>query len=439
MKKVIAIAAIIVGLAWAAAAQEPLPTIDQNEKTQVVNGVAAAIEAKYVFPDLAKKMGDLIRLKLKDGSYTSITDPVAFAERLTADIHSVYRDGHMHVVYDPESAGARKTEDDAAKKEEEALRQRQMRMRNYGFESAQILSGNIGYLKFDSFMDTQESFKVAVGAMAFLANCDALIIDLRQNGGGSPQMIQLLTSYFFTGDPKHLNSFHYREGDRIEQFWTQPYVPGDKLAATDLYVLTSSRSFSGAEEFTYNLKNMKRATIVGETTGGGAHPVSFETVNDHFLVGVPYARAVNPISQTNWEGTGVEPDVKVAADKALETAEVMALEKLIAKEKTERFRKSYQWAADGLKADLSPVTVEAKTLTSYVGTYGPRTITFENGALYYQREGRPKMKMIPMAADMFRFDAAKEFRLKVVVKDGKVAGVEGHYIDGETDHNAKVN
>ena len=162
---------------------------------------------------------------------------------------------------------------------------------------------------------------MAVGAMAFLANCDALIIDLRDNGGGNPEMIQLLSSYFFSGEPRHLNSFYYRLDEKTEQYWTLPYVPGSKLADTDLYVLTSSYTFSGAEEFTYNLKNMKRATIVGETTGGGAHPVRMEILNDHFAIGVPYARAVNPISKTNWEGTGIEPDVKVPAAQALDKAQ----------------------------------------------------------------------------------------------------------------------
>ena len=156
--------------------------------------------------------------------------------------------------------------------------------------------------------------------MAFLANCDALIVDLRENGGGSPEMIQLLSSYFFSGEPRHLNSFYYRLDEKTEQYWTLPYVPGANLAETDLYVLTSSCTFSGAEEFTYNLKNMKRATIIGEATGGGAHPVRLEILNDHFVMRVPYARAVNPISKTNWEGTGIEPDVQVPAGRALDQA-----------------------------------------------------------------------------------------------------------------------
>ncbi|TFG81007.1 MAG: hypothetical protein E4H23_00545 [Chrysiogenales bacterium] len=226
--------------------------------------------------------------------------------------------------------------------------------------------------------------------------------------------------------------------EKTEQFWTLPYVPGSKLAETDLYVLTSRYTFSGAEEFTYNLKNMKRATIVGETTGGGAHPVRMEILNDNFGIGVPFARAVNPISKSNWEGTGIEPDVKVPAARALAKARNLALEKLAAKEKDERIKSTYQWALDGLQAELHPAVFTEETLKSYAGDYGPRKITFENGSLFYQRENGAKMKMIPMNEDYFRFEEIEYFRLKIVKKDGRVTGLEGRYDDGTIDANPKT-
>ena len=167
-----------------------------------------------------------------------------------------------------------------------------------------------------------------MAAMNFLANADAVIIDLRRNGGGSAEMIQLISSYFLK-ERTHLNSFEDRGLDTMTQSWSFHYVPGKPMFETDLYILTSERTFSAAEEFTYNMKNLKRATIVGETTGGGAHPGGMRIVNDGFLVWVPTGRAVNPISKTNWEGTGVSPDVAVARDKALEKARALALEKMI--------------------------------------------------------------------------------------------------------------
>lgn len=167
----------------------------------------------------------------------------------------------------------------------------------------------------------------AIAAMNFFANVDAIIFDLRDNGGGDPAMIALISTYLFD-QPTHLNDIWTRKTGESKQYWTLPSVPGKLLPAVPAFVLTSSRTFSGAEEFSYNLKNLKRATIVGETTGGGAHPVSGQRIDDRFVIGVPFARAISPITKTNWEGTGVEPDVKVAAADALATAQRLAAERL---------------------------------------------------------------------------------------------------------------
>ena len=184
---------------------------------------------------------------------------------------------------------------------------------------------------------------------------------------------------------------------------------------------------------------MKRATIVGETTGGGAHPVRMEILNDNFAIGVPYARAVNPISKTNWEGTGIEPDIKVPAAMALAKARTLALEKLAAQEKDGRIKSTYQWALDGLKAELNPVAISEETLKSYGGNYGPRKLTFESGCIFYQRENGAKMKMIPMSEDYFRFEEIEYFRLKIVKKDGRVTGLEGRYDNGTIDADPRTN
>jgi len=209
------------------------------------------------------------------------------------------------------------------------------------------------------------------------------------------------------------------------------------MLETDLYVLTSGRTFSGAEEFTYNLKNMERAVIVGETTGGGAHPVSSYLINDNFMVRVPFGKAVNPISETNWEGTGVEPDIKTTKEEALDMAYMMALDSLLKKEENEDIKKGIEWAVDGLKAKFEPVTLDQSTLKKYVGVYGPRKLTLEDGSLYYQREDRPKMKLIPMKEDLFMVKEIDYFRLKVIVEDGKAIAVEGHYDNGTVDKHDK--
>jgi C-terminal processing protease CtpA/Prc len=165
--------------------------------------------------------------------------------------------------------------------------------------------------------------------MNLLAHTDALIIDLRKNTGGSPTMIALLSTFLFGPEPVHLNSFYDRSGDKTSQTWTLPYVPGQRTPDKPVFVLTSNRTFSAAEEFTYNLKNLKRATIIGEKTGGGAHPGGDISVTPHFRVFVPVGRAINPISGTNWEGTGIEPDIAVPEAGALDYAYRLALGEVI--------------------------------------------------------------------------------------------------------------
>ena len=162
--------------------------------------------------------------------------------------------------------------------------------------------------------------------MNFLGNVDAIIFDLRENGGGDPKMVAFVSSYLFA-ERTHLNDLYNRKENKTTEYWTQD-VPGKRLVSQPAYVLTSKRTFSGAEEFSYNLNNLKRATIIGETTGGGAHPVSGHKVDDHFGIGVPFARAINPVSKTNWEGTGVEPDVPTPAGEALAVAKKMAAEQI---------------------------------------------------------------------------------------------------------------
>jgi C-terminal processing protease CtpA/Prc len=187
------------------------------------------------------------------------------------------------------------------------------------FVKVEQLDGNVGYVKFNGFFDVEFCGPTASAAMNFVAGSRALIVDLRDNGGGSPAMVAYVSSYLFS-TRTHLNDLWTRRTGATEEFWTRD-VPGRRFGGEKpVYVLTSARTFSGAEEFTYNLKSLKRATIVGETTGGGAHPVSAHPIDEHFVIGVPFARAVNPITHTNWEGVGVAPDVKVLAADALATA-----------------------------------------------------------------------------------------------------------------------
>ena len=411
--------------------------VNPQEKKQVVDSIALFMKEKYVFPDKGKEMGQLVLNNLKEGKYDEISNPQDFAAALTKDLQSVNHDKHIGVRYGPEMiAMIRKGQNEETKKEAEEYMKKQQEHVNFNFQEIKILPGNVGYLKFNSFMEASNAGPTAIAAMNFLSHTDALIIDLTDNGGGSPSLIQLITTYFFE-EPKHINSFYIREGDKTDQFWTLTYVPGERMPETDIYVLTSGFTFSGAEEFTYNLKNMKRAVIVGETTGGGAHPVDQHIINDNFGISVPFGKAVNPITNSNWEGTGIEPHVKAEKSKALDVAYAMALDSLLIKEENEDVKQELAWAKDGLQAKLNPFRLDEKKFKDFVGVYGPRKITLENGQLYYQREGRPKMKMIPMKEDLFMFDDLAYFRLKFIREGDKIIALEGHYDNGTVDKNDK--
>lgn len=301
--------------------------LDAAARQRVVHGVESNLKEYYVYPDAAQKMADAVAAHEKHGDYNTIVDPDAFAARLTNDLQDVSHDKHLRVNYSPFKLPP---EGNGPSAEEQAQFRKMLERTNCGFEKIEIMPRNIGYLKFNVFADPEICGPTAVAAMNFLSHVDAIIIDIRENGGGDPKMVEFVSSYLFDS-PTHLNDLYNRKDDATTQFWTLPYVPGARLGGKPAFVLTSSNTFSGAEEFAYNLKNLKRATIVGETTGGGAHPVSGHRIDDHFMIGVPFARAINPISKTNWEGTGVEPDVNVKAADALETAEKLAAEKLQAK------------------------------------------------------------------------------------------------------------
>lgn len=410
---------------------------DAGRRAEIIDSVSAALNQVYVFPEVAEEMERHLRSRLREGAYDEFGTIREFTGVLTQELQGVSHDRHLRVGYvSPEQLAeltAERDEDEARRRQLEALARS-----NFNFKRVEVLSGNVGYLRFDSFVPAEYSGATAIAAMNFLAHCDALIIDLRNNGGGSPSLIQLITSYFFD-ESVHLNSFYIRETDSWDQFWTQSHVEGPRLTDTDLYVLTSEYTFSGAEEFSYNLKNLERATIVGDTTGGGAHPVNQRLfVNLNVVMALPFGRAVNPISETNWEGVGVIPDVAVAQEVALETAHLMALREIRESETDEGRQYTLDWHIQGLEAELDPVTVDPAVLESYAGSYGPRTLTFEEGRLWYHRAGRPLRQAIPMTDRLFRFDDIDSFRLEVVLdQSGRPVKLIGHYDNGTQDESPR--
>ncbi|MEM7087698.1 MAG: S41 family peptidase [Bacteroidota bacterium] len=434
-----ALAALTIFLAQCdnALAQEIDRGLTPKQVKNVIDSIGDRLNRNYVFPKVAQAMTDKLKENEKKGAYKAIKDPIQFADKLTEDLQAVSKDLHLRVSFNPEEIAERNrtvTQEDSTRYMNNYIKR--LQRNNFGFKQVEILDGNIGYLDLRSFSDTRFASETATAAMNFLSNTDAIIIDLRANGGGSPQMIQLISSYLFEGRV-HLNNFYMRPTDDTMQTWTLPHVPGKRNPNADVYVLTSGSTFSAAEEFSYNLKNLERATLIGETTGGGAHPGGNQPVNDRFMIWLPTGRAISPITNTNWEGVGVVPHIKVPAADALDTAKLKALETL--KNKTDNIEMAhfYDWSIKGIQAVKNPVAVDLATLKKYAGKYGPREVRFENNQLVYQRGKGREYTLIPLSNDEFMLDGLSSFRIQFLSQNNKVVALQGNYQAGNTDKNLR--
>ncbi|MEO8129088.1 MAG: S41 family peptidase [Bryobacteraceae bacterium] len=300
------------------------PPLDAAERKGVIQAILSAVNQNYANPETAEKMAAAINDNQQEGKYDDITDGGLLAYRLGQDLSAVSHDRHLRVEWSPFKPPAQRQAPDPAA---EAAMQRELERTNCTFEKLEILPENVGYVKFNAFPAPRICGPTIAAAMKFLVHADALLFDLRDNAGGDPSTVALLATYLFD-HPVHLSDIYNRREDSTTQYWTLPYVPGKRLPSTPAFVLTSGRTASGAEDFAYNLQAIQRVTVVGETTAGGGYPAMSHPVGAHFSVAVPFARSINLITKTNWEGTGVTPDLQVQSTEALQEAHRLAVDKI---------------------------------------------------------------------------------------------------------------
>ena len=295
---------------------------------EVIQSLSEKLRTYYIFPDVAEKICACLQKHVDDGDYDDIAEEEFFAYALTTHMQEICHDEHLWVKWHskplPDGEAALRLS-----KEWSAEQQLQARLDNYGFYKVERLAGNVGYVDIRYFHRPAWGGDIAVAAMNFLANMSAIIIDLRKCPGGYPGMISLISSYFLGEEPVQLSSIYWRDDDATQQYWTLPYIPGQRLDDKPLYILISKETFSGGEGFAYDMQARKRAIIIGEQTDGGAHPGASYRLHEHFEAFIPIGCLTHPITKQNWEGIGVTPDVPVSSEQALKIAHKTALEAII--------------------------------------------------------------------------------------------------------------
>ena len=292
----------------------------QSEITAIVGQTLELLD-QYVFPDVGVAAAGAVRAAQAAGRYPEGLEPADLSKLVTEDLQSVNGDKHLRLQYTAEalplSTGDKATDDEA----ENATEAREAARGAGGVPKVERLADNLGYIEIETLWPPVIGAPAVTAAMTLVAGSDGLVIDLRRCRGGSPSMVAFVCSYLFGAEPIHLNDIYHRVPDYTQQFWTHSFVPGPRYGTQrPVAVLTSGFTFSGGEELAWDLQEHGRATLIGETTRGGAHPVDRIQVHPHLRITIPSARSVSPLSGRNWEGTGVAPDIEVPADQALDTA-----------------------------------------------------------------------------------------------------------------------
>ena len=408
------------------------PGISRDEKGAVIASLDSALNANYPFPDIARKIAPVLQERLKKGDYDSATTKAEFASKLTDDLLKVSGDLHFLVGVDAKWIAEFKAKANPAlkakiRKEESST----LEETNFGFDEVARLKGNIGYIRFSYFADPELAYDTAASVMRFVGNTDAVIIDLRYNNGGHLEMAQFLASYFFSSEKDQLlfDYYYNEDGKRIQRGqWVLPGLPGKRMVDKPVYILTGSTSFSSAEWFSYAMKKLGRATLIGERTAGGAHPVARKPLNDDFFVQVPIGQIQDPVDHGDFEGAGVQPDIASPSIRALPLAHKLALENLA---KTDDARRTeFAWLLPSLTAAIERPHVDAGMLAKAAGKYEGRQIILDNGTLYYIWRDRFRVALEPIGPDLFAVEGVSDFRYRLNVSRGKVTVLERVNKDG---------
>ena len=405
-----------------AAAQAPATSntapapLDAARRRAVVDTLAARLRRHYVDADTGALIADRVKARLTAGAYDAITSPARFAEALTVDLRSVNDDRHLNVTYNPEQPGSRPGPDGIRMGTLPPTLPTQfgpvpdpVRRTNYGLARLDVLPGNVGYLDIRGFSGAANVVPAVKAALEYLQGTDAIIFDLRRNGGGSPFSVNVIISHFTTSDTIASLTVRNRSANQTFTRYTYANVPGPRRPTVPLYVLTSGATASAGEDFTFVLKNMKRATIVGGTTAGAGHNNANVDIGEGFNASISFTRVVDPKTGAEWERVGVTPDVPVDQAVALDVAHALALKTIAASETDARRRRVLDLTREGIEAQAKPRGVAAAKLAAYAGEYeGGRTLSVDGSRLMFSgRAGAPPDPLVALSDSTFAFGAVR--------------------------------
>jgi hypothetical protein len=431
-------------LVWNSVTPSQADPLTDQDRAEMIDSVAAIFVDRYVYPEMGMQMDSMLKSNLAKDVYDNDSSLSDFTQSLSDDLRAFSNDLHIWINPIPKNR--------SYVLEGEKITQEQIFLKsleNFGWGKLEWLPGAVGYIKIDKFEDIAYAGKIAEAALSFMANSQAIIIDLREHHGGQENMQQLVASYFFD-EPTQLSSLYWTYLDSMAEAWTRTDIQGPSLAQKDLYILISNKTASGAEAFAYNMKHLGNATIVGENSAGAAHWSDwYEFPKLGLVAHVPVARPINPVTQTSWEGTGVTPDILIPAEKAFNKAyleAVLNLEKKFTDKKIKRF---LNWLVPSVEARLNPAHLDNDLASKYVGSYlysdGERrcTISYENGILIYNSSSGKTDHLIPMTENLFKLEEEHEeygeIRIKFILDEsGNVT--EFHFLDiiGFMDKRTKI-
>ncbi|MHA2143644.1 MAG: S41 family peptidase [Candidatus Thorarchaeota archaeon] len=393
--------------------------ISIEEQRQVIDNLIRLVRDYYILPEIGEKMAQQLEKKSKSGGYKDISEVSKLCSTLTGDLQEVFQDNHLAIFQSPGLASKLKEKGpDAEEDYEQWFIGRDIS--NYGVKRAEYLEGNIGYLDLRLFAPVSFGREAAIAAMKFLEHSDALIFDLRYCEGGDVWQVQLFESYLFDEPPKLLLTFYYRSKDRYQYIYTIPHLPGKRFPNIPVYILTSRTTFSGGEDFAYTMKHHDRAKTVGETTGGGGNTVETKVVHGDIVIVLSTGHPIHPVTESNWEGTGVEPDIPVPYEKALEVAHIHALETLIESNQDPTRASRLDWFLGQVRAKYTPFTIPEERLSKYIGKYRRHDVYLEEHSIIVKDSTQWKeYRLVPLSDTHFAIENDDQYTIRFTFDDNE--------------------